>query len=279
MEASVRLFRATLACKHPRRVLLFALEGEDACRVGEAPGEVLLGEPPDTVGPSVEAGMDDLRERRAGHRFDLVVDNDLPPSHLVTDITPGVRLGLALPLLEGRQEAFGHVCSQFFREDREVSVRYQIANTRNGLEVARHNSGVCYGLVVGADRVSNLREVTDATARNDRVSPGASFSVANLCKRVREAVLDDAHDPLVELLGAVVIEARRNGRNHREVLVSNVECFTIAPDLFADIPEGIVCPATVGLVDGDHVSEIKHVNLLELGGCAVLGRHDVHGDI
>ena len=47
----------------------------------------------------------------------------------------------------------------------------------------------------------------------------------------------------------------------------------------AHLPEGVVGPTPVELVDGHHVGQFQHVDLLELGGGTVLGGHHVEGDI
>ena len=49
--------------------------------------------------------------------------------------------------------------------------------------------------------------------------------------------------------------------------------------LAAHLAEGVVGAPAVELVDGHHVGQLEHVDLLELGGGAVLGRHHVERDI
>ena len=46
--------------------------------------------------------------------------------------------------------------------------------------------------------------------------------------------------------------------------------------LLADVAQRVEGPFLVRLVDGNHVGEVEHVDLLELGGCPVLGGHHIH---
>ncbi len=108
---------------------------------------------------------------------------------------------------------------------------------------------------------------------------GSSIAVADGAEGIRESVLDDTHDPLVELLCAVVVETRRDRGHDRELVVCDFEGFAVAAHLLANISECVVRAPTVGLVDDDHICEIQHVDLLELGRSPVFGRHHVYGDV
>ena len=56
---------------------------------------------------------------------------------------------------------------------------------------------------------------------------------------------------------------------------SRAERFAVPGHLTADVAERILGAAPLELVDHDQVGEVEHVDLLELGRGAVLGRHDV----
>ena len=165
------------------------------------------------------------------------------------------------------------------REDTKWRFGSQCAGTADGLDVTCHFSELLCGLVIGPDRVCDLREVADATAWDDRLATGAPIAVVDRAKRAREAILDNAHDPLVQLLCAVVVEPGGNRCHHREVPVRHFEGLPVATNLFAHIPERITRSVAVRLVDGDHISEIQHVDLLELGCCPVFRCHHIHGNI
>ena len=53
----------------------------------------------------------------------------------------------------------------------------------------------------------------------------------------------------------------------------------ISLPLLADVPQRILGPVTVELVEHDAIREVEHVDLLELGGRTELGCHHVDGVI
>ena len=62
----------------------------------------------------------------------------------------------------------------------------------------------------------------------------------------------------------------------REHVVIGGEGQTVPLVLLADVTERVPGPFLVCLVDRDQVGEIEHVDLLQLGGSAVLGGHHVN---
>ena len=69
------------------------------------------------------------------------------------------------------------------------------------------------------------------------------------------------------------VAARR--AEDRHVLGSLAELLAVAHQLPADVAQRVLGAATLELVDRDHVGEVEHVDLLELGGGAELRRHHV----
>ena len=53
----------------------------------------------------------------------------------------------------------------------------------------------------------------------------------------------------------------------------------VALDLLAHVAQGVGRTLAVELVDGHELGEVEHVDLLELAGRAVLGRHHVDRDV
>ena len=83
---------------------------------------------------------------------------------------------------------------------------------------------------------------------------------------------------LVERGCSRVVEARGNGPEDRCVLGFALRGMTAIP-LTHDGSKGVLRPVPVELVDGDDVGEVEHVDLLQLGRSAELGRHDVERDV
>ena len=78
---------------------------------------------------------------------------------------------------------------------------------------------------------------------------------------------------------ARVVEAARDGREHRHVGVRQLERHVVAPPLLAHVPQRVLGAALLELVERDQLREVQHVDLLELARRAVLARHDVHGHV
>ena len=80
---------------------------------------------------------------------------------------------------------------------------------------------------------------------------------------------------VVERRDAVVVEPGRGGSEDRHALPGLAEGVAVAHHLARHVAKGILSAATLELIDRDHVGEVEHVDLLELGGCAELGCHDI----
>ncbi len=101
-------------------------------------------------------------------------------------------------------------------------------------------------------------------------------------RRAAAALVDGSPSPassaaqvLVERGDAVVVEARGDRAEHRHVLPRRAERLAVAHELAADVAAGVLGAAALELVDRDDVGEVEHVDLLELGRGAELGRHHV----
>jgi hypothetical protein len=100
VEAPVRALGRTLAGEHAGRVLLGALEREDASREREAAGQVLLAQEARQLRPVLAAGERDARELRAGERLDVVLGLDGLPAHAIALAVCAVARASFAPALE-----------------------------------------------------------------------------------------------------------------------------------------------------------------------------------
>ena len=90
---------------------------------------------------------------------------------------------------------------------------------------------------------------------------------------------DGLHQVHEEPVGGRIVELAGAGGIDRHLLHGVVEAPVGPLVLLAHIPQGILRPPLVGLVQHDDIGEIQHVDLLELAGGAVLRRHHVHGEV
>ena len=82
------------------------------------------------------------------------------------------------------------------------------------------------------------------------------------------------HQGAVEAVGAGVVELGRNGAEDGQAVVLRLPEFVVALVLLADVAQGIGASALVELVDGHHISEVEHVDLLQLrSGAEFRGHH------
>ena len=79
-----------------------------------------------------------------------------------------------------------------------------------------------------------------------------------------------------ETVDARIVEAARDGREHRHLVVGPLELDPVAAPLLAHVAQRILGAALLELVERDQVGEIEHVDLLELARRAVFARHHVH---
>ena len=87
-----------------------------------------------------------------------------------------------------------------------------------------------------------------------------------LCQRI--------HQGAVEAVGAGVIELGGNRAEDGQAVVLGLPEFVVALVLLADVTKGIGASPLVELVDGHHIGEVEHVDLLQLrGGAEFRGHH------
>ena len=84
---------------------------------------------------------------------------------------------------------------------------------------------------------------------------------------------------LIQRGDAVVVEPGGARAEDRHVLPRGAERLAVAHELPGDVPAGVLGSPPLELVDRDDVGEVQHVDLLELGGGAELGGHDVERDV
>ena len=92
-------------------------------------------------------------------------------------------------------------------------------------------------------------------------------------------LLDRLHQPHIQVVGAGVVELAGDGAHHGQRVIVGIPQLVVALVLLLHIAHGIEGAALVELVDGHHIGEVEHVDLLQLRGCAELRRHDVERDI
>ena len=100
VEATVGALRAALAGEHARRVLVLALEGEDAGGERELPRRRLAQEPGQHVAPVLVPGQGDLGDAQVRQRLAHQVELDHLVAHLVLVLGGGVALAGRRPLVE-----------------------------------------------------------------------------------------------------------------------------------------------------------------------------------
>ena len=86
-------------------------------------------------------------------------------------------------------------------------------------------------------------------------------------------------DRVIERRDAVVVEARRDGAEHRHVLGRRAKRLAVSLDLLAHVAQRILRAAPVELVDRHEIGEVQHVDFLELARGAELRRHHIEGRI
>ena len=78
---------------------------------------------------------------------------------------------------------------------------------------------------------------------------------------------------------AVIVEVGGRGAEDGHVLPAESEVTPVAQDLSGHIAKSVEGSAAIELVDGNDVGVVEHVDLLELGRCSELRRHDVERDV
>ncbi len=92
-------------------------------------------------------------------------------------------------------------------------------------------------------------------------------------------LLQPRQQRVVQRGDAVVVEARGHRAEHRHFVRALGKVALVPLHLLADVAQRIERALAVELVDGDEVGKVQHVDLLELAGRAVLGRHHVQRGI
>ena len=80
---------------------------------------------------------------------------------------------------------------------------------------------------------------------------------------------------LVQRGHAVIVEAAGDRAEDRHLLGPLLERLLVALHLLGDVAQRVRGAPAVELVDRDELGEVEHVDLLELAGRPVLGRHHV----
>jgi hypothetical protein len=274
VEPGVGAGGPALAGEHPGGVLVVPLGGEHAGGEGEPPRQVLRPQEPHQLAPVLEAGQRHPGHEGAGQRLAgravgageavaVLLPGGEQGSGLVAD--PGAGLGEQRLDVVGGPAGGGEALG-------------------GGLELVDGSDGlglVAGGGVVGPDGLGDLGEVALPRRRDEDRHPGRGAGVdagqrplphpqAGGGEAVAQLVVE-GRDP-------VVVEAGGDRAEDRQLL-QPVAPAPVAADLAADVAQRVLGPPAVELVDGHDVGQLEHVDLLELGGGAVLGGHDVEGDV
>ncbi len=278
VEAGVGLLRRALPGEHPGGVLLGAAEGIDPGGVGELAGEVLLEEPLETVPPGAKT--------RSGHpgnpgvRQGLVMegDGDLPPPDVVDELVTGELGDHRVPTLQ---------CLEVLRVELGAGLGCRLGEVDIGLHRRSHQAIETVGglrllpgpLVVPVDLLDDLGEVTNPVRGDDMLLDRLVHGQVEAARRLEAVIGEDADQCLVEAVGPRVVEVRSHREMNGELLVVGVEGEGVPLELLAHVTQRIQRSLLVGLVDRHQIGEIEHVDLLELGGCPVLGSHHIDGEV
>ena len=114
---------------------------------------------------------------------------------------------------------------------------------------------------------------TSACRSTSSVGPGSVDRPAPLAARLRVEPRAQRREQPVH---ARIVEAARDRREHRHLVVGPLELGAVAPPLLAHVAQRVLGAALLELVQRDQVGEIEHVDLLELARRAVFARHHVH---
>ena len=200
-------------------------------------------------------------------------------------LVPGVRLDDGRPLLEQATHILRQRFLRFADQANQLVGRLPSQGLLRGGEVLRPTGGdgIRLGLlVVAADGLGDLGEVAHARRRDDlsqdRRVPHVD-SGQDALGQGKALVGQQGSQLLIERRDAVVVEGRRRGAEDAHVLGLLAEGVVIANQLATHVTQGVHRTAPLELVDRDDVGEVEHVDLLELAGRAVFGRHDVEGDV
>ena len=285
VEAPVGAERVAFAGEHPRRILVLALEREHAGGEREAAGHVLPQLPAQDLAVVLELRQRDLRNVRAGERRRRQRGADLLVADLHDVFVAGVR-GLRLrPHVEQLLRARVELRVAIGDERVEVLAR-PCLHSAASIALRRAAAGARARC---ASRLPSTRDSRAPSRRSRRDSATRAGGTITFCavdcrvvdrrQRARlqlQSLLGQLRDErLVERGDAVVVEARRHRAEHRHRVGRLLEQLAVALELLAHVAQRVLRALAVELVDRDEIGEVEHVDLLELGRGAELGRHHV----
>jgi hypothetical protein len=129
-------------------------------------------------------------------------------------------------------------------------------------------------LAVLPHRAGDLREVALAPVRQQ----GLRLVHLDGGRRGRASLRIHSHRILegrVEPIRPGVVPLAGDSREDGDLMVGALELPVVPPPLLAHIPKRVGGAPAIELVQDDHVGQVQHVDLLELRGRTVLGRHHV----
>ena len=204
-------------------------------------------------------------------------DTDFPAPDVVDEFGAAVLGDHSLPALQG---------SVVLGIQPLPGLGHQVADLRPGLcgalEPIEGIGGLCLlasPSVVVPDRLHHFCQVPGPLGRDHVLFRGVGEGQIETRLQC-EAVLPHGGDECpVEAVGPGIVEVGGDGEEDREPLDIGPEGEAVPLVLLADVAQRIGGALLVRLVDRHQVGEVEHVDLLQLGGGAVLRSHHVHREI
>ena len=288
VEAAVRPLRTSLAREHPRGVLSRPPKREDARRERKCAGDVLAAEETDEVAPVVGARQGHLRKPRAREGLGVVHNRDHAAPHLIGLLGGLVPLPLRGPGGEGLAQLRGQRVEGGTPSRLEAAPGVSVlAELRECAPEGVRDPGPLRQdlrlLPVAAHQLGDLGEVAPPGGRNqcriDGLGGPALPAILGRPEPLAGSLGQLAAQGLEEPGGAWVVPLAGDGREDRDLVGRRLRRVVVPRPLLADVPECVLRPVAVELVEHHAVCEIEHVDLLELGRRPELRRHHVEGVI
>ena len=286
METAIGALGATFSGKHARGVFFLAFEGKNTSGIREFAGYIFAQHPAQDFAPVLVFGQGYPRDagmREAGGKGGY--PNFFPPD--------GVKVFIG---------SVGRLLRSPFGEDfftRRFQVQFQgfvvVFNPCNefgiggfGLSTQEIDGGVQSKQLAGDVRLTlhptfvspvtfgNFRQVAAALWRDD-VHFFAHFRASLKVRRqIRPGFFHQYLDHfLVQAVHPRIVELGGNRPKNGHFLHWFLPKLVCPLVLFFDVAQGIRGPPFVKFVDGNDIRKIDHVDLFQLGRCAVFGGHHV----
>ena len=123
--------------------------------------------------------------------------------------------------------------------------------------------------VVGANGCSDFRKIGNSLRWNH------TFTRTHFVNGFRGFEADHFCQLHPQSINATISKLTGDGCDHGQVFIGDIELVSIASDLLSNGSKRIFTATLFVLVEDDHISHVKHLNLLELGVSTKFGSHDI----